>query len=296
MLQPTPLQRTDVPNLRLRSARLPHPHKLPRLPRLQSRTSRGLRDLIAGLGVFALYLLVTHGLHPAKSVSDAHGQQLLRAENFLHLNPEHTLNNALPPHSLLALLASYEYAYVYVLTTFGVLGWLWVSRNPAYGWARNTLILVNLIAITVFALWPATPPRLLPGAGFMDIVAIHHPPGSWGSSAVSGANQYAAMPSLHIGWAVWVSVALIRARAHRGGNTFGALHLGVTILVILTTANHYVLDIFAGAAVVGLAALIEQARLGATRRWRPSSSQLPPVTPPDDAPRADAPVRARVAP
>lgn len=290
MLQLTPLRSTDVSDLRLRSARLP------RLPRLQSRTLRGLRDVILGLGVFAFYLLVTHGLHPAKAVSDAHGQLLLRAENFVHLNPEHSLNNALPPHSLLGLLASYEYAYVYVITTFGVLGWLWVTRNPAYGWARNTLILVNLIAITVFALWPATPPRLLPGAGFIDIVAIHHPPGSWGSSAVSGANQYAAMPSLHIGWAVWVSVALMRARAHRGGNTFGAVHLGVTILVILTTANHYVLDIFAGAAVVGLAVAIEQARLSVTGRWWRHPQHESPVDPPDDAPRAQSPLPARTAP
>jgi hypothetical protein len=268
---------------------------MPRIPRLRSRAARGLRDLIAGLGVFALYLLVTHGLHPPKAVSDAHGRLLLRAENAIHLNPEHTLNNALPPHSLLALLASYEYAYVYVLTTFGVLAWLWVSRNPAYGWARNTLILVNLIAISVFALWPATPPRLLPGAGFIDIVAIHHPPGSWGSSAVSGANQYAAMPSLHIGWAVWVSVALIRARAHRGGNSFGGLHLGVTILVVLATANHYVLDIFAGAVVVGLAVAIEEGRRGIARRWwfrAPPDEALaaPPdealVAPPDEPPEA----------
>jgi hypothetical protein len=267
------------------------------LPHLQSRTLRGLRDLIAGLGVFALYLFVTHGLHPPRSVSDAHGRLLLRAENAIHLNPEHTLNNALPPHSLLALLASYEYAYVYVLTTFGVLAWLWITRNAAYGWARNTLIYVNVIAIIVFALWPATPPRLLPGAGFIDIVAIHHPPGSWGSSAVSGANQFAAMPSLHIAWAVWVSVALMRARVHRGGTAFGALHLGVTILVVLATANHYVLDIFAGAAVVGLAVLIEQSRLGIARRWWPGVR--PDETfgePPDNLRSVDRPAPARMAP
>lgn len=294
MLQPTPLDGADLPGLRLRSPRMP---RWRGMPRIQSRGLRGLRDLIAGLGVFALYLLVTHGLHPPRSASDAHGRLLLRAENAIHLNPEHTLNNALPPHSLLALLASYEYAYVYVITTFGVLGWLWVTRNAAYGWARNTLIYVNLIAITVFALWPATPPRLLPGAGFIDIVAIHHPPGSWGSSAVSGANQFAAMPSLHIAWAVWVSVALIRARAHVGGTTFGAVHLGVTILVVLTTANHYVLDIFAGAAVVGLAVLIEQCRLGLAHRWRPGG---PPdemqIDPPDDLGSVDPPVPARMAP
>jgi hypothetical protein len=266
------------------------------LPHLRSRRLSGVRDLVAGLGVFALYLLVTHGLHPPRSTSDAHGRLLLRAENAIHLNPEHTLNRALPPHSLLGLLASYEYAYVYVLTTFGVLGWLWVSRNPAYGWARNTLIFVNLIAITVFAVWPATPPRLLPGAGFIDIVAIHHPPGSWGSSAVNGANQYAAMPSLHIAWAVWVSVALMRARAHRGGTTLGALHLGITIVVVLTTANHYVLDILAGAAVVGLAVLIEQSRRRLARRW---ASDRPPddfADPPDDHATAKSPVAAGMAP
>jgi hypothetical protein len=102
------------------------------------------------------------------------------------------------------------------------------------------------------------------------------------------------MPSLHIAWAVWVSVALMRARAHRGGNSFGAVHLGVTILVVLTTANHYVLDIFAGAAVVGLAVLIEQSRRGLVRRWwRPGP---PDEAIPDDLGSVDSPVPARMAP
>ena len=104
------------------------------------------------------------------------------------------------------------------------------------------------------------------------------------------------MPSLHVAWAVWVSVALMRARAHRGGTALGALHLGVTIAVVLTTANHYVLDILAGAAVVALAVLVEESRRRVSRLY---SSGRPPndsfTDPPADLTAGEPPIPARMA-
>jgi hypothetical protein len=171
---------------------------------------------------------------------------------------------------LLGLLAAYEYALTYVATTFGVLGWMWWRGDPAYRRARDSLMLGTAVAIACFALWPVTPPRLLgaggqpvpwthPRAGslYVDIVARYHPPGSWGSGTVSaGADQYAAMPSLHVAWAVWCVLVTARARGRRVpalAASLAAAHLTVTAYVVLATANHYLLDEVAGAGLAVLA-------------------------------------------
>jgi hypothetical protein len=73
--------------------------------------------------------------------------------------------------------------------------------------------------------------------------------GSWGSPLVSHANQLAAMPSLHIGWALWVSLILATIASGVPAQAVSGLHVVVTLLVIMATANHYLLDAAGGAMV-----------------------------------------------
>ncbi|KPM55016.1 hypothetical protein ACG83_16850 [Frankia sp. R43] len=213
-------------------------------------------QIAIGLAIFGVYLGVAHGLAVSRSAADARGADLLAAERWLHIAATEPLNNALRGHTALEILAAWEYATTYIITTFGLLGVLWARADPTYRWARDSLAVTTLLGVACFALWPTTPPRLLPGERFVDIVAIHHPPLSWGGGPVSaGANQFAAMPSLHVAWAVWMVVASMRARrVGPAGRAFGAAHLGVTMLVVLATANHYVLDLVAGGAAVAVAA------------------------------------------
>lgn len=234
--------------------------------RIPSRTGEGLREIAIGLAIFAVYLVVTHKLTAGRAGADGRGRSLLRVEAWLHIDVETSADHWLAHHSVLGWLAAWEYATTYILTTFLVLGWIWWQREADYRWARNTLAWTTLLAIACFAIWPTTPPRLLPGHSFADIVAIHHPILSWGGGTVSaGADQYAAMPSLHIGWAVWVTVVTLRARATRLGWSLAVVHLVVTALVVVATGNHYVLDIVAGFAAVWLAAILERLRLAFRR-------------------------------
>jgi diacylglycerol O-acyltransferase / wax synthase len=224
------------------------------------------REIAAGLAVLAVYLAFTHAFAGSRAVSDAHGRSLLALERWAHLDVGHRLNGVLIRHGWLGALAAWEYATTYVLATFGFLGYLWWRRNPAYPWARNTLIWITLIAICCFAAWPSTPPRLLPGEGYTDIIALHHPPATWGTGAVSaGANPYAAMPSLHIGWVAWIGVTAVRARCGAVVAWLCGLHLVVTGLVIVATAAHYVVDIPGGLLLVPAAAGAEALRAALVR-------------------------------
>ncbi|HKT03582.1 MAG TPA: phosphatase PAP2 family protein, partial [Rugosimonospora sp.] len=220
--------------------------------------------------VFGVYAVVAGLDWPGRSAAaQRHGRLLFRLEQRLHLDVEPALNDWLAPHRVLRVLANYEYASTYVLSALALIVWLYRRRPDAYRWARNSFVLVNLIGLACFALYPVTPPRLLPDLGFVDTVRTGHTWGSWGSPLVSHANELAAMPSLHIAWAVWVSLVLAAIsggaqpepgsgagehpqRFSAGGlvQVTSAVHVLLTALVIMATANHYLLDAVGGVLLV----------------------------------------------
>jgi hypothetical protein len=137
-------------------------------------------------------------------------------------------------------------------------------RPELYAWARTSFIWLNLAAIAGFAAYPLTPPRLLLHQGFVDTVRNGHTWGSWGSPLVGHANQLAAMPSLHFGWALWVSAVLARISGSRRVQLLSGAHVLLTLWVILATANHFLLD--ALVAVVLVAACVRWTPLAPARK------------------------------
>lgn len=220
----------------------------------------------------------------------AHGWGLLRLERSLDLDPEVPLNHWLTHHHTLGLLLSDYYDNAHFIVTLGLLGWLWYRRADIYRPLRNTLVAINAIGFAVFWLYPTAPPRLLTGGGFSDVVANTGAIGGWHTGALSTvANQYAAMPSLHMGWAVWCGLALWRmsrtipaaspsrlrlsatARA-RLLRAVAILYPCLTCLAVLATGNHYLLDVLAGVATAALAyALV----LALEAAWRARTALRP---------------------
>jgi PAP2 superfamily len=184
----------------------------------------------------------------------AHGWALLRLERTLGLDPEVALNHWLTHHHTLGLLLSDYYDNAHFLVTLGLLGWLWWRRADIYRPLRNTLVLVNVIAFVVFWQFPVAPPRMLPG--FVDVVAATHAIGSWHTGALaSQANQLAAMPSLHIAWALWCTLVVWRLTARAWLRVLAAIYPCLTAFAVLATGNHYVFDLLGGVATLLVAAL-----------------------------------------
>ena len=225
------------------------------------------RELVIGLATFAVYSWVQAlggAARHARAERNAHA--LFDLERALHLDVERPLNEWLAPHRTLTVLANYEYASTYVLSAFLLLGWVWWRRPDVYRWARTSFVWLNLLGCLCFALYPLMPPRLLPGEGFVDTVLEHRTVGSWGSPLVAHANTVAAMPSLHVAWALWVSVVLAMISGGRRTQLVSGVHVAVTVLVVLATANHYVLDVVGGAVAVALAVRLAGRRPGAPVR------------------------------
>jgi hypothetical protein len=177
-----------------------------------------------------------------------HARGILNLEQTLGISPERSLDVWLAGHSTLGLALSDYYDNAHFIVTVGLLGWLWWARAGIYRGLRNSLVLINLLAFIVFWLYPVAPPRMLDG--FTDIVASTHAIGSWHDGALaSQANQLAAMPSLHIGWAVWCSVAVWKATRRSWIRAIGIVYPFVTAFAVLATGNHFVLDILGGVLV-----------------------------------------------
>src|SRR3954454_21182505 len=213
-----------------------------------------LPQLVLGLAVFALYSVVASiGWASRRAAAERHAHSVFSLERRLSIDIEPALNHWLAPHRVLRTLANYEYATTYVLAAFALLFWLYVRRPDVYRWARNSFVLLNLAGVACFALYPLMPPRLLgntEGATFVDTVLQGRTWGSWGSPLVGHANQLAAMPSLHVGWALWVSVVLARISSTRRVQAVSGVHVLLTLWVILATANHFLFDGIAAVVLV----------------------------------------------
>jgi membrane-associated phospholipid phosphatase len=126
------------------------------------------------------------------------------------------------------------------------------DRHHTYVAMRDGMIGVTGLALFVHLLLPLAPPRMLPG--IIDTGAAYGPdpyslPGS------DGANQFAAMPSLHVAWAVFVGVAVWRLSRRRAFRFAAIAHPLVTAFVVIVTGHHFVIDVFVGAVLSGIAVL-----------------------------------------
>ncbi|MEV6990348.1 phosphatase PAP2 family protein [Streptomyces sp. NPDC093228] len=220
-----------------------------------------------------------------------HGLAILRLEKLLRINAEHPLNRLFTREAWLGIPADFWYASLHYVVTPVILVWLFRCRQEHYRAARTWLMTSTFIGLIGFTLLPTCPPRLLsPGHGFVDTMAQYSSYGWWAgdASAPRGlggmTNQYAAMPSLHVGWALWCGVMLWRFGGRRWTRVAGVAYPLLTAIVVMGTANHYSLDAVAGVAVMGAGFLLAPSVVRAADVVRTRLRR--PFVPAADTPRA----------
>jgi PAP2 superfamily len=246
----------------------------PAPPEQPIRRPRWWGELLVIAWLAWLYDIVTNLAPLQEKLALAHARDILSFEQSLHIAPELALNRWLVAHQALATILSYYYDNAHFIVTFGLLGWLWWKRADIYRPLRSTLVLINVIGLIVFWRYPVAPPRMLVADGFTDVVAASGTIGSWHTgSLASDANQLAAMPSLHIAWAVWCSFALWQISPRTWVRALALVYPCVTAFAVLATGNHYVLDLIGGLltfalalAVVRLASVAHVTKLLLSRR------------------------------
>lgn len=226
-----------------------------------------VRELLLVVGLFLVYKFgrqLANG-HTGEAFRNAH--RVWDAERFLRLPGEGSVQDALLSGENLVHVANTYYATVHFPATLLFLVWLYVRRPRHYVWARRTLAALTAAALALHLLLPLAPPRMLDAAHLVDTAQKYGPSVYAAEPATdSMANQFAAMPSLHFGWALMVAVGLIVATSSRW-RWLWLLHPLVTLLVIVGTANHYWLDALAAAVLLGIA-------LAVIRLPRPAGSRI----------------------
>lgn len=232
------------------------------------------------LGLFAFWQLAGTLAHHSATGAVGRGQRILDIEATLHIATEHTTQRLVDEHSLVTQLCNLFYVYGHFNGMILFLAWIFVRHREHYPAVRMSVVLLTASCFLLHLVTVA-PPRLLPGAGYVD-TASEYGQSVYGPTTLEVADQLSAFPSVHVGWAAIVAYWAWRVSPGRWG-WVGVAHLVLTSFVVVATANHYWLD---GVAAVGIlvAALVLQrwapAALGALRAGSTSATAPPPVDQP----------------
>ena len=212
-----------------------------------------------------LYSLVRNAVPEMRQRAEQNAHNIWHFEQTLGFAWERSINHALDSVGWLITGMNYYYATLHFIMTIGVLVWLFRRQPGRYAAARLSLFVTTAIALFGYYFFPLAPPRLMTGGGFIDTVEKHH---TWGSMAsgdmASVSNQFAAMPSMHIGWSLWCGLMIAFLARRRWVRAVALLYPLATLVVIVGTANHFFMDAVLGACCTGIGLVVSRLVYG---RW-----------------------------
>ena len=212
------------------------------------------------LGVF-LYFRIRNLTEGSRDLAVAHARDLVTLEENLRIDIEHAVQAPVTASAGLETFANWIYIWGHWPIIIATMLWLSWQHRHVFLRLRDAMMISGALGMLVFMTYPVAPPRLIP-LGLVDTVTenssayrVFQPP--------QFANQYAALPSLHAGWDLLVGIAIATAATTVALRVVGYLMPVLMMLSVVATANHYVIDVIAGIALVLLAHV---AALGLERR------------------------------
>jgi hypothetical protein len=226
-----------------------------RRPRLAAVSVFGQETALI-LGLFALWQYAGSFGFVGPGGALGRARWIWHVERVLHLPSEATLQQAFLPHPLIIEFFNLYYLSLHFAALIISLIWLFAWHRAAYRRLRTTLALFTG-ACLVIQFVPVAPPRMLAGTGLVDTAILYHQ-SVYGSVAGFEADQLSAMPSVHVGWAILVAIAVI-GTARTRWRWLILLYPALTTLVVVVTANHFWADGIVAAALLGLVLLVQAA-------------------------------------
>jgi hypothetical protein len=214
---------------------------------------------VAGYIVYSLLRGVVAG-DPATAA--AHARQIIHLEQTLHIFREAACQQWALGVPGMARFWNGVYLWMHTPLVIFTLVYLYARHRPTYVIIRNVFFLSAAIGLLCYAFYPTAPPRLMPGYGFTDTIASMARdapdvrPGAF-------VNAYAAVPSLHCGWAFMIALAFWWTARHWVVRVLAVSEAVGMIAAVVFTANHYFFDATAGIAVV----LVALGIVCAAQRW-----------------------------
>ena len=249
---------------------------------LRENLPKGWGDALRQLLLFGLayngYQVVRGIVDSDQPQALANGMHIIHLERSLGAFFEPGLQQALLSHHWVIDLANFFYLNCHFVITTGFLIWLYLRRNDNFYFVRNMFLVAMGLALIGYALFPAAPPRMFPTAGFTDTISDFTHTNQDSSFTSVLVNPYAAVPSMHIAFALMIGVpgfVLARSSALR---MWWSMYPMLVFFVIVVTANHFWFDAAMGAAVACTAAVVAT-QLGRLRptawSWREAIDEAP---------------------
>ncbi|WP_430541333.1 phosphatase PAP2 family protein [Streptomyces carpaticus] len=231
---------------------------------------------------YGVYSMIRNAAPTREEQAQENAQWIWDLEKSLGLAFERAVNHGIEAVTWLIVPMNYYYATLHFIVTIGVLVWLFRWHPGRYGATRLVLFATTGVALIGYYFYPLAPPRLMEGMDFIDTGQVYQTWGSFQSESMqSVSNQYAAMPSMHIGWSVWCGITIAVLARPLWVKILGVLYPTLTLLVIVATANHFWLDAVGGLICLGFGYAV-------VRLWYGSSPYRLPrrVAPPPPAAEA----------
>ncbi len=220
---------------------------------------RGWLDAGLQLGLFFLvyngYQVVRGIVDGKEALAIANADRIVDFERATGTFFEPNLQASLIHHTRWLIdFANFWYVNSHFVITTLFLSWLYFRRNEHFYFVRNMFMVAMLTALVLYTVYPTAPPRLLSGYGFVDTIDVFT--GLPQDSETAGAlvNRYAAVPSMHIAFALMIAVPGVALSRHALARAWWSAYPVVVFFVIVSTGNHYWFDAAAGAAVACFAA------------------------------------------
>jgi hypothetical protein len=233
------------------------------------RPAMRLLDLVGNVAVlgalWVLYRAVRGVTAEDYSVALGHAREVIDFQRSIGLPSESVFQRDLLEQTGLLRMANIYYIAAHFPVTIGFLAYAWAFHRHKFARIRNTLVAVSAVGMVIHLLYPLAPPRMLGWAGFVD-TAARFGPSPYDLGIAAAANQIAAMPSLHVGWALLVCIGAVWIFDSRW-RWLAAIHPAITTIVVVLTANHYWIDAFIAAALVGVVWTVHSARLHRVLSW-----------------------------
>lgn len=222
-------------------------------------TARPARRLpyvvLSGLGQAALIAAVFFAYRIGRHLADGRTAEAFRNarwvwdfERLTRLPSEAAVQHAALHWTGWVHTVNLYYVNVHFPATTVFLIWAWLLHRDAWPRVRNAIITSTALALVIHASFPLAPPRFI-GHGLIDLMTVYGPTAYPQGPGEGMSNQYAAMPSLHVGWAILVAWGIVKFGRWRL-RWLAVLYPVATTSVVVLTANHYWLDGIVGAAVV----------------------------------------------
>jgi membrane-associated phospholipid phosphatase len=206
-------------------------------------------------------LVSTTGYKPAGDAT-----RVINLERSLHVFAEPAIQHWVTGHLHWVMdIADWTYLDAHMMLTAAVLVFIYLRRNESFYFVRNTFMIAMLLALVGYTVFPTAPPRLMPQWGFTDSIQqfTHVVPEKGATGSL--INSYAAIPSMHVCFAVMVAFPMARLVEHRVFKALWCLYPVYIAFVVVVTGNHYFTDVFLGALTAGVSALLAKQLLARAR-------------------------------